>query len=138
MKTLQTDTISSPIDNKELVRAIYEESARGERKLFRSLAAEDLTWWKIGTTSWSKTYVGKQAVGEMFQRLFALLEGEHRVSAQRIIAEGDLVVVEARGQSMTKAGKPYDNSYCMVYRFADGKIREVREYCDTALIAAVL
>lgn len=126
------------LDNKQLVRAIYDESARGESRLFRALAADELTWSKIGTTSWSKTYSGKQEVAEMFKRLFALLEGPHRVTAQRIIAEGDLVVVEARGGSTTKTGKPYHNSYCMVYRFADGKIREVVEYCDTALIAAVL
>ena len=138
MNQAQSSDVIPLKSNKELVHAIYEESARGESKLFRELAAEELTWSKIGTTSWSKTYVGKQAVGEMFKRLFALLAGPHLVNAQRIIAEGDLVVVEARGQSRTKAGKPYDNSYCMIYRFQDGKIKEVKEYCDTALIDAVL
>jgi ketosteroid isomerase-like protein len=60
------------------------------------------------------------------------------VSAQRFIAEGDMVVVEARGRGTTKAGKPYDNTYCMVFRLANGKIEEVIEYSDTALIQAVL
>jgi ketosteroid isomerase-like protein len=138
MTQTEANNVATIMDNKQLVRAIYEESARGESKLFRALAADDLTWWKIGTTSWSKTYSGKQAVSEMFKRLFALLEGPHLVSAQRIIADGDLVVVEASGRSTTKAGKAYNNSYCMIYRFADGMIMEVKEYCDTALIDAVL
>ena len=138
MNQPQSSQVTPIKSNKELVHAIYEESARGESTLFRALAADELTWSKIGTTSWSKTYKGKQEVAEMFKRLYTLLEGPHRVSAQRIIAEGDTVVVEARGQSTTKTGKPYNNSYCMIYGFADGKIREVKEYCDTALIDAVL
>lgn len=138
MNQAQSSDVIPLKSNKELVRAIYEESARGESKLFRALAADELTWSKIGTTSWSKTYTGKQEVAEMFKRLFALLEGPHLVRAQRILAEGDVVVVEAVGQSRTKTGKPYNNSYCMIYRFQDGRIREVKEYCDTALIDAVL
>jgi uncharacterized protein len=126
------------LHNTQLLRRLYEESAQGKRALFQELAADDITWWKVGTTTWSKTYRGRQEVSALFQRLFALLEGSHCVTAQRFIAERDLVVVEATGRAVTKAGKRYDNTYCMIYRFADGKIKEVREYCDTALIDAVL
>jgi ketosteroid isomerase-like protein len=33
---------------------------------------------------------------------------------------------------------PYNNRYCLVIRMKDGKMREVREYMDTALAEAVL
>jgi len=56
----------------------------------------------------------------------------------RIIADGEYVVVESRGKVTTKAGKPYHNQYCQVFRLIDDKIVEVVEYCDTALIDAVL
>lgn len=28
------------------------------------------------------------------------------------------------------------NTYCLVYKVADGKIKEITEYCDTELITA--
>jgi len=29
---------------------------------------------------------------------------------------------------------PYNNTYCNVYRIADGKIRQLTEYLDTELV----
>jgi ketosteroid isomerase-like protein len=39
---------------------------------------------------------------------------------------------------MTKSGKAYNNEYCSVIRFADGKMRELTEYFDTELVRAAL
>ena len=50
-----------------------------------------------------------------------------------ISADGDRVVVEARGQGRTKRGESYNNNYCYVIEMKDGKMRELREYLDTAL-----
>ena len=70
--------------------------------------------------------------------LRARLVERSRTSAHNFIAEGDTVVVEARGDNLTKAGKRYNNEYCFVFRLAGGEITEVKEYSDTALIDAVL
>jgi ketosteroid isomerase-like protein len=35
---------------------------------------------------------------------------------------------------VTTSGKPYNNTYCIVLRLADGKIVQVDEYCDTELV----
>ena len=48
------------------------------------------------------------------------------------------MIVEARGDNVTKAGQQYNNEYCFVFRLSDGKIKEVKEYADTALVEAVL
>ena len=61
-----------------------------------------------------------------------------RTLAFNFIAEGDYVVVEARGDNVTKSGVRYDNQYCMVWRIEDGKIKEIKEYCDSALVERVL
>jgi ketosteroid isomerase-like protein len=58
--------------------------------------------------------------------------------AQRILADGDFVVVEARGANVTKTGAPYNNNYCFVFRLAGGKLAEVTEYMDTELVTAAL
>jgi enamine deaminase RidA (YjgF/YER057c/UK114 family) len=62
----------------------------------------------------------------------------YKATALRIIAEGDHVVVEGRGCVTTKAGLPYNNSYCWIYRIAEGKIKEITEYLDTELVTAAL
>ena len=61
-----------------------------------------------------------------------------RTTAHRFIAEDDLVVVEARGSNTTKAGIPYNNTYCFVVRLAGGKLQELTEYLDTELVTAAL
>jgi ketosteroid isomerase-like protein len=70
------------------------------------------------------------------QQIFAELSlvPPYKVIAQRIIADGDVVAVEAVGQNTTPDGKVYNNAYCWVCRFQDGKIRELNEYMDTDLV----
>jgi ketosteroid isomerase-like protein len=134
-----TQSPTTAAHNKQLLQAAWAELAKGNVQPIRELYADDIRWTTIGTTKWSKTYVGKQALrDELFGPLYALFADRYTGTAHRFIAEDDLVVVEARGQVTTKAGKPYHNTYCMIFRLAGGRIREVTEYCDTALIEAVL
>ena len=58
--------------------------------------------------------------------------------AADLIAEGDYVVVECRGRVTTKAGLPYNNTYCYVIRLEGGKLRELTDYQDTALVEDAL
>jgi uncharacterized protein len=34
--------------------------------------------------------------------------------------------------NITRTGLRYDNEYCVVWRIENGKVRETREYCDSA------
>ena len=47
------------------------------------------------------------------------------------------VVAQTAGTAETHDGRPYNNTYCQVIRIRDGKIAEVKEYFDTALVDAV-
>ena len=61
-----------------------------------------------------------------------------RVEVTNIIADGDYVVVEQQAKDrMTKTGKPYNNTYCMVYKVVDGEVKQLTEYCDTALAKSI-
>ena len=81
---------------------------------------------------------GKQAViGELFAALRRKMDRITTI-AHRFIADGDHVAVEARGANTTKAGVPYCNTYCFVFRVADGKLAELTEYMDSELVTAVL
>ncbi len=63
---------------------------------------------------------------------------DYRSSAEEIIADGEVVVVRARATATTVRGDSYPQAYCYVFRVADGRIAEVLEYCDTALVERVL
>lgn len=129
----------SATENKQLMRDIFSELAKGNGEPFIESMADDFCWTIIGTTEWSKTYKDKQTVlTELLQPLISQFETQYTNTANRFIAEDDYVVVECRGNVITKTGMPYNNSYCWVCRIAKGKLQELTEYCDTELITRAL
>ena len=125
-------------ENKQLIQSIFSELAKGNAKPLVESMDDDFRWIVTGSTKWSKTYEGKQSVlKELFGGLRTKLGDKIRTVPQRYIAEGDLVVVEARGDNTTKAGLPYNNRYCFIFRIAEGKLKDVTEYLDTELVTAV-
>jgi ketosteroid isomerase-like protein len=129
----------SAAENKKLMEGIFAKVAAGERELFVDSLADDVTMTVTGQYSWSQTFRGKPALlGGLYGHLRTLLVEPRRTIPLRFIADGDFVVVEAKGDMVTKAGVRYDNDYCLIYRLADGKIVEIREYQDSTLCERVL
>jgi ketosteroid isomerase-like protein len=125
--------------NKALLRHAYEEVSKGNPAVLMDSLADDIKWTIIGTTALSGTFNGKQEVADKLAiPLRARLDGPVVFTLDDFIAEGDQVVLRARGHATAKSGKPYNNSYCIVARIVDGKIREMTDYVDTALIDAAL
>ncbi|HYD59795.1 MAG TPA: nuclear transport factor 2 family protein [Noviherbaspirillum sp.] len=126
-------------ENKQLMRNIFSELAKGNGKPFSDAMAEDFCWTVTGSTAWSRAYRGKQVVlDELIRPLFANFADRYVNAARRIVAEDDIVVVECNGRVTTKTGNPYNNTYCYVCRLEGGKLKELTEYCDTALIDSAL
>jgi uncharacterized protein len=122
-------------ENKEVVRKMRE--AKGIDAILATMS-DDVRWTLIGTTKFSGMLNGKQEIVEkLFKPIFAQLETPGSNVIDNIIAEGDYVVVQQRGTGRrTKSGKDYNNTYCIVYKVADGKIKEITEYCDTELVTS--
>jgi ketosteroid isomerase-like protein len=126
-------------DNKAIVQHIFDELGQGNPAPLIESLADDFRFIVMGTTKWSRTYDGKAAVlAELFAPLRAKMSGPLRNTPVRMVAEGDMVVVEVRGNNTTADGKAYNNAYCNVIRLEDGRLKELTEYCDTALVEAVL
>jgi ketosteroid isomerase-like protein len=126
-------------ENKQLLQDIFSATARGDSRALVEAMADDFRWTISGNGRWSRSYEGKQAVlTELFPALRERVEGRIKMIPQRIFADGDHVVVEARGDNVTKAGERYDNSYCFVFRVAGGKLMEATEYMDTELVTSAL
>lgn len=123
--------------NKKLMQDIFAAAANPDpaardRALFVASLADDAKWIVTGQYSWSRTFAGKDAIlNDLHGYVRTRLRDRTRTVAERFIADGDIVVVEAKGDNVTPEGVRYDNDYCLVFRFEDGKIKEIREYCDS-------
>ena len=123
-------------ENKQVIQAAFDAWVGGDGAAFFNTLAEDVQWTVIGTSPVSRTYTSRQAfLDGAAKPLNAKLAGPIQPTVVDIIAEGDNVVLQWEGKATTKAGKPYNNSYCWVMRVADGKVREGTAYIDTALVA---
>jgi uncharacterized protein len=129
----------SKSENKKIVRHVFDEMANGNSAPLLESLADDFRFVVTGSSNWARSYDGKAVVlAELFAPLRAAIEGNITTIPVRLIAEGDYVVVEARGRNTTKQGKPYNNVYCHVLRLEGGKLKEWTEYADSALVNAVL
>ena len=130
----------STVQNKQLLKDIYGEISKGNPQLLLDSLADDITWTIIGTTAVSGTSHGKQEVVDKLLRPLRgrLADGPVVFEADRFIAEGEHVVMQARGRATAKSGKPYNNTYCIVARVVDGKVKEMIDYVDTELITSAL
>jgi hypothetical protein len=120
-------------ENKETVRQMRE--AKGLEPMLATMS-DDVRWTIMGTTKYSHIMNGKQEIiDKLLKPIFAELESMGSNHVDNIIAEGDYVVVQqhATGRK-TKTGNTYNNTYCLVYKVIDGKIKEITEYLDTELV----
>ena len=126
-------------ENRELLRAVFDELAAGNTRAMSDAMSDDCRWVFPGEWSWSGTWEPKRAVlDDLLRPLMAQFDGRYRSEAELILADGDRVVVQARGRAVTRGGDPYNQTYCYVFRVAGGRITEVVEHCDTALVERVL
>ena len=131
--------ILSSQDDKTFIRKIFDELNRGNPALWLERMSDDVVFSIIGKTRFSGTFRGKQeliekAMGPMQQ---LVVPGSVSLQIDDLIAEDGKVVMLARGAAKLRSGKEHNNTYAMVFRIAGGKIVEVKEYIDTALIDEV-
>jgi ketosteroid isomerase-like protein len=136
--------MSDTASNKKLIEQIFAaagdpDPAARDRALFVASLADDAIWTVTGQYSWSRTFAGKQSIlNDMHGHVRTRLAERTRTIAHRFIADDDFVVVEAKGNNVTREGVRYDNDYCLVFRLEGGRIREIREYCDSVLTEKAL
>lgn len=136
--------MSDTASNKRLIQQIFAaagdpDPAMRDRALFVERLADDAVWTVTGQYSWSRSFTGKQSIlSDLHGHVRSRLAERTRTIAHRFIADGDCVAVEAKGCNVTREGVRYDNDYCLVFRFDGGRIKEIREYCDSVLTEKAL
>jgi len=56
-----------------------------------------------------------------------------RPKIEKVVAEGDTVIIEWEGNAVLSNGEPYCNQYVFVFSFENGKIKQLNEYFCTVL-----
>jgi ketosteroid isomerase-like protein len=104
---------------------------------FVNLFAEDMRFWAGGTTKFSGEVLGRDNFMTMLGALGEPIDGFIKLDLQRVINGGDWIMTEAQGSAMLKTGQPYNNRYVHIWRVSNGKVVELIEYFDTALVDKV-
>ncbi len=123
--------------NRRIINDMFTRWATGDVSAFWDALADDISLTTIGTTKYSGTFVGKEAVAASFRTFIDSFDGPIVLTAETIIADGDVVAVQGRGRARTKDGQDYNNIYGIFFRLRDGKIVEYTEYFDTELTNTV-
>lgn len=126
-------------ENRHLLQSVFDSLAAGDPRTFVAAMADDFTWHFAGSWSWATDWGSDRE--ETRERLLGPLMAQfaaYRLRAQEIIAEGDRVVVRAEAEARTVRGEDYPQAYCYVFTVRDGRLIDVLEYCDTALVERVL
>jgi len=113
--------------NNQLLVEISEEFAKGNLEFASAYLADDIKWNILG----DNPIIGKKEVLEVSKML--QLESFPVITLKNIVPERDYVYIETTGKVKTRNGKPYNQTYCDVFKFKDGKLKEITTYLDTAL-----
>jgi hypothetical protein len=124
----------------ERTRAIFELKSRtGSNELLYAALADDVQWTIAGSCRASRLYRGKaDLIGNILEPLGRRLEGKVRSRVDEILDAGDTAIVRWRGEAQTRWGERYDNDYCWVLHWAEGRIVRAEAYLDTLLLERVM
>jgi ketosteroid isomerase-like protein len=118
------------------VRDIFKSLEAGDGAQFFTHVADDVDWTVEGTHPLAGHYYNKaDFLAHTFEKLAKVLPHGTQLRVEHALVSGDWAVVELGSLATAKNGLRFDNRYCWVCRFKDGKIVEVRAYLDSALVA---
>jgi uncharacterized protein len=122
-------------NSREIVQSWFDLVGKGEAQAAFELFTDDVVYNLKGTTPVSGIYRGLESiVDDFFTPWRKQIVGEIVLTVDELIGDGGTVVALARGTAKTIHDVPYDNDYAFVFRLRDGKISEVIEYLDTAMV----
>jgi ketosteroid isomerase-like protein len=124
--------------NKQLIAEAFTAWEHGDYEPFMKVVADDVRWTVIGSTTISGVFESKQAFRDgAVVPLHDQLERPIAATVLNVFGDGDHVILQWKGESTGKNGRPYHQTYCWVMRLSGGLIVEVTAYLDTGLVAAM-
>jgi ketosteroid isomerase-like protein len=122
-------------ETRTLIEDFYAALQKADRPRLLEMLAPDAVWIPPVAAPVDRTE-GAEAIvdalgGQIVRQTFDLSK-PFALEIRRIVADGDVAVVQQRLTATAKAtGLDYDNQYCWVYEVRDGRIAVLEEYADT-------
>lgn len=129
-------------NNRKIITRVMAAAASGDMRPFADAMHADYVFRPMAASRrgvWGEAYAGKQhAIMNFFRPWHAQLEGGLTMTPTLILADGDHVMIEAKGGAkMKSSGESYCQNYCQVLSMKNGLIMEAREYFDSGLADAL-
>ncbi|MCE4557970.1 nuclear transport factor 2 family protein [Roseateles cellulosilyticus] len=113
------------MSNLQRVQAFFAAYASNDVAGVRAVMADDIAWTIPGHHSLAGT---KRGVEEVLAFFHQLAKANFKAEPMVIAEQGDYVIDHHRGWSEEAGG--LDLTWCLVFRFEGGKIKEVTNYCS--------
>lgn len=121
------------------VQSIFSHLENGNAEAFFEYVSDDVIWEVTGHHPLAGIYTSKDEFRQStMMRLNHVLKSGLNLKVVGCVNDGKTVAVELIADSVAKNGTPFNNRYCWVCQFSDGRITHVRAYLDSALVAKVL
>jgi ketosteroid isomerase-like protein len=120
------------------VQRCLDALVSGDEATIRDSFADDAVWSMHGDLPIAGPWKGRKEIVDDFLGAVggALFEpGTVNFEFPTLIAEGDTVMLEWRGNAHAASGVEYHNEYCGVFVVRDDRIATVREYMDSKYAA---
>lgn len=129
--------------NIALAEAYYRALERGDFEALADLHHDDVAFNLLGSTPVSGRWEGKaECFGPLVEEMVVGKLVPETIQFSRewriMCADENCVVGIMRGGGMGKNGHEYLQTYCQVMTIRDGKIAELHEFFDTALVELAL
>lgn len=130
-------------ENIDLLNRYFSLMQAGDWEAVEDMYHDDIVIHMAGTTPASGRLAGKAAVTDKLiaEQVHGALVADRIAFARRwkiMCADDERVVAIMEGGGPTTAGDNYDQTYCEIFRFQDGKVIEMHAFFDTALAERAL
>jgi uncharacterized protein len=121
----------TPAERKELALKFLGNFADPDPATLATMVANDFEWKVMTRMEGFPPIKGHEGISTLAATLKTLMPAGLRLQFHSAISEGDHCAIQAESNATAANGRKYNNRYHFYIRFADDKIAEVREYCDT-------
>jgi uncharacterized protein len=121
---------------RDVALSFFEHVAAGRYEAAFQLLAPDVAFEIIAPPPYGRTVDREGLLAYQAEIMAPAFAGPVAVTVTGVTTEGERVAVETRAQSTTKRGKRYENRLHYLFVVRNGRIVEVREYLDSALLLA--
>jgi ketosteroid isomerase-like protein len=132
--------ITAKTPQEQLVLDFFRILSTGELEAIRATLHPDASWLPMveGVPGAGLHAPRDHIVDEFLAPVRGLfVPGDPKTIVDRMVSNGDLVMVESRGMGTLQDGRQYRNRYAWSIDIKDGKIFAIREYMDSHYVVTL-